>query len=91
MADHLRPGLLLSSSRLAALLVALASAAAVACPVCGQGKEGTGPALLTMTIIMSALPLAMVGGLAAWAAHRVRKARREDEAQGRPPAIAPQP
>ena len=63
--------------RLTALAVVLGPALALACPVCGQGREGSGMALLVMSIILTLLPLAMISGVAYWAYTRVKKAERE--------------
>jgi hypothetical protein len=64
-------------SRALALCFAVVPGLALACPVCGQGKEGSGPALLVMSIIMTMLPLAMIGGVVGWVYLRVRRADRE--------------
>lgn len=50
---------------------------AAACPVCGQGREGTESALLVMSGVLSALPLLMAGGIAVWIVLRARAASRE--------------
>lgn len=47
---------------------------ALACPVCGQGREGSEGALLVMSGVLSALPLLMAGGIVAWIALRARAA-----------------
>lgn len=70
----------------ATALLFLAPAAAVACPVCGQGREGTAAALLVMTIIMSALPLLMIGGVVAYAVRRARLAERPSAPSTAPPS-----
>ncbi len=64
-----------------------------ACPVCGQGRDGSESAMLVMSGILSALPLLMAGGIVAWIVVRVRAASREHAppapeppADGRPPA-----
>ena len=62
---------------LAAVGLFLAPALAFACPVCGQGREGSGTALLVMSIIMTLLPLGMIGGMVAWAYTRVKRAERD--------------
>lgn len=59
----------------AAALLALSPAVALACPVCGQGREGSAAALLVMTIILSALPLLMIGSVVGYAVHRARRAQ----------------
>lgn len=46
--------------------------AALACPVCGTpGTEETGRAYFTMTLVLSGLPLAMIGGVGYWVYRRV--------------------
>ena len=87
MAGHLRAGLLLRAEGRGpgaeglALVVALVPALALACPVCGQGRDGSGAALLVMTIIMTLLPLSMIAGVIGWVAWRIRKA---EQASARP-------
>ena len=39
---------------------------ALACPVCGTAKESTREAFLATTIVMSLLPLAIIGGGVWW-------------------------
>ncbi len=53
------------------VLVAL-PALAVACPVCGVATEDNKMAYLAMTIMMSLLPLAGMGGVAWWVWRRSR-------------------
>lgn len=61
-----------------AVLVTLAlPRLAWACPVCGQGREGSESAMLVMTGIMSALPLLMAGGIVVWVVARARAASKE--------------
>jgi uncharacterized membrane protein YcfT len=79
----------LSTSRSLALVVALISGAALACPVCGTPSEQGQGAYLFMTPIMSLLPLALVGGLVFWLVRRVRRAER-DEAHPSTPGAAPE-
>ena len=50
---------------LAALFV-LAPRAAQACAVCGAGDPKNAATYLSMTLVMSAVPLLMIGGLAYW-------------------------
>lgn len=38
----------------------------LACSVCGAGQEGTETSYIVMTIIVSLLPLAMIGGVVFW-------------------------
>jgi cbb3-type cytochrome oxidase subunit 3 len=64
--------------RAVSLLLTLGPALALACPVCGQGREGTGTALLVMSIILTFLPLGMIGGVIFWAYRRVKKAERDE-------------
>ena len=64
-------------TRLLSIALSLAPALVFACPVCGQGRDGSGPALLVMSIIMTVLPLLMIGGVIGWIALRVRRAERE--------------
>lgn len=71
--------------RFAALAVSFAPALALACPVCGQGREGSGTALLIMTLILTALPLGMIAGVIGWLAVRVRRAEREAALLSPPP------
>ena len=62
---------------LIALFAAVTPSLATACPVCGQGREGSEGALLVMSGVMSALPLAMAGGIVAWLVVRARAAAQE--------------
>jgi hypothetical protein len=58
----------------AAMLVSISrSSAALACTVCGQAAEESKAAYLIMTLIMSALPLTMAGGLIFWIVVRARR------------------
>ena len=66
-----------------AWLVLLLPRLAWACPVCGQGREGSESALLIMSGILSALPLLMIGGIVAWIVSRARAA--DDDAPPPPP------
>jgi hypothetical protein len=47
-------------------ILALTAAAAVACPACMSADPKTADTYLGMTLMMSALPLGLVGGLAYW-------------------------
>jgi hypothetical protein len=47
-------------------VVFLLPTSALACPVCGGTSAVDPMALLVMTIIMSLLPLAMIGGVVWW-------------------------
>ncbi len=53
------------------------SALFLACSVCGAGQEGTETSYVVMTLIVSFLPLAMIGGVAFWL---WRAAKQRDEA-----------
>lgn len=78
------------TSRLLAVVTALASGAALACPVCGVPTEQGQGAYLFMTPIMSLLPLALLGGVVAWVVVRVRNADRDEpRADEAPPASTP--
>lgn len=68
---------------LTALAVALAPALARACAVCGAGDDDPARgAYLTMTLIISGLPVLMLGGVIGYVALKSRAARRD----GAPPA-----
>jgi hypothetical protein len=57
---------------------------AVACPVCGLGaSDRSQGAYIDMSILISLLPLAAIGAIAAWVALRMRAASRAEEARGR--------
>jgi hypothetical protein len=78
VARHLRPGVLLSR-RLAALLLALAAPTALACPVCGLGaSDQSQGAYIGMSIVISLVPLACIGGIVAWVALRIRAHHRAE-------------
>jgi hypothetical protein len=51
---------------LAAVVASLKPSAAWACSACMAGDPKTAGTYLSMTLIMSALPLIMVGGLGYW-------------------------
>lgn len=68
--------------RFAFVLALLASAAAVACPVCGAASTNERE-YQVMTLIMSALPLLTMGGIVGFIAYRAKQA---DRAEQRPPA-----
>ncbi len=55
----------------------------LACAVCGAGEDRINGALLTMTIIISLLPLAMLGGLVGYFVWKTKKA----EAEASQPAV----
>lgn len=71
----------LSTSRILAVVAALFSGAALACPVCGVPLEQGQGAYLFMTPIMSLLPLALMGGVVFWIFRRVRNADRDEAAE----------
>lgn len=67
------------------MLVLAAPAVALACPVCGTaGANDNGWAYFAMTIVLSGLPLGMIGGVVFWV-HRRASADPGDET----PAAAP--
>jgi len=63
---------------LALLAVAASPTLALACAVCGAGQEQdrSQGAFLGTTILLSLLPLAMVGSFAGWLRHQTRERRR---------------
>ncbi len=64
---------------LIALLVASTPGVVLACPVCGPaGTENTAWAYLTMTLVLSGLPLAMIGGVGYWLYRRNASHEAED-------------
>ena len=70
----------------ALLLVVLAPASALACPVCGlAGPGNNGGAYFAMTMMLSIVPLAFIGGMSWWVYRRIRS--QADEVP--PPAPAP--
>jgi len=71
---------------LALVGVLLTSGSALACAVCGAATDTRGT-YQAMTLVMSLLPLAMMGGLVSFIAFRVRRAERE----GLPPRPPPPP
>lgn len=82
-----------TTSRLLAVLAALSSSAALACPVCGVPTEQGQGAYLFMTPIMSLLPLALMGGVVFWIFRRVRNADRDEPVEpelNATPAPAPE-
>lgn len=63
---------------LTALLVSLAPALAHACAVCGSGEDDRSRgAYLVMTLIISVLPLGMLGGVIGYLAWKSKAAARE--------------
>jgi len=60
---------------IASLLLLTTPADALACPVCGTaGMENNGWAYFAMTMVLSGLPLAMIGGVVFWVYRRVAAA-----------------
>lgn len=59
---------------------------ALACAVCGVGQDNSSGVYLTMTIIVSLVPLAMIGGIAAWVIRADRR-KSEPEVQSKTPAV----
>jgi hypothetical protein len=56
-------------------------ALALACPVCGTaGPNDNGWAYFAMTIVLSGLPLGMIGGVVFWVARRSSAADRDESA-----------
>ena len=56
-------------------------ALALACPVCGTaGPNDNGWAYFAMTIVLSGLPLGMIGGVVFWVARRSSAADRDEPA-----------
>lgn len=68
-------------TRFAFVLTLLASAVAVACPVCGAASSNERE-YQVMTLIMSALPLLTMGGIVGFIAYRAKQA---DKAEPKPP------
>lgn len=68
----------MTGPRWAFVLALLGSAVALACPVCGAATDNQDE-YKYMTLVMSALPLMMMGSVVGVIAFRVRKADREDE------------
>jgi len=72
-------------SLLAFALVALVPDVALACPVCGPaGTEDTALAYLGMTLVLSGLPLAMIGGVGYWIYRQHAAADDADRGADRP-------
>jgi len=71
--------------RAGALASLLLPALALACPVCGLPPEETKWAYQLMSVVMSLLPLAMIGGGIAFLVHRVKKAEAEQALPPRAP------
>ncbi|MCC7008529.1 MAG: hypothetical protein IT184_06905 [Acidobacteria bacterium] len=59
---------------LALLLVALTPALALACPVCGvAGTRDNWQAYLSMSAMLSILPLSFIGGIGLWIYFKTRQ------------------
>lgn len=57
------------------VILVLAPSAALACPVCGLvGVEDNATAYASMSLVLMALPLGMIAGIAAWLARSIRRA-----------------
>ena len=56
------------------------NALVLACAVCGAGEDPTRGSLVTMSIIISLLPLAMLAGIIGFAVYKVRQAEKADPA-----------
>ncbi|MFO0566068.1 MAG: hypothetical protein U0263_10430 [Polyangiaceae bacterium] len=70
---------------LSAVAVFCLPALALACPVCGAAQNDANQrAFVGSTIFLSLLPLAMMGGLAAWGLWRVRKQAEERKSEDVP-------
>jgi hypothetical protein len=65
------------SRRLAATYAMLAASAAWACPVCGAATDTKGT-YISMTLVMSGLPLLMIGGVVFFVGQRFRRASRDE-------------
>lgn len=65
----------------AAALIALAPGAAEACAVCFSGREEGRAAYLATTLLMTLLPLGLIGGLVWWLRRRAAELRADAEAR----------
>ncbi len=67
-----------------ALVAAVASLStpALACAVCGAGEEASQGSYVVMTLIISGLPLAMLGGIVGYIVVKSRAAAREEKQVG---------
>jgi hypothetical protein len=67
----------------AALICLAAPAVAFACPVCGtSGSNDNGWAYFAMTIVLSGLPLGMIGGVVYWVYRRSSGSVDQSDRQG---------
>lgn len=72
---------------IAVLFVLAVPAAALACAVCGtSGIENNSWAYFAMTMVLSGLPLAMIGGVGFWVYRRASAADAEDAPDAHPRA-----
>jgi hypothetical protein len=75
----------LLAAALAASLAALLPRAAAACAVCTSGRDDdTQRAFLLGTILLSTLPLALIGGISLWLRRRAREAAERERAAAPP-------
>jgi hypothetical protein len=58
----------------------MSSLLVMACAVCGAGEEASRPSYIWMSIIISLLPLAMLGGIVTWVVLQSRAAERASSA-----------
>jgi hypothetical protein len=61
------------------LLSLLASSPALACAVCGAGDEPQRGTYVVMSVVISLLPLAMLGGIVGYVVMKHRAAEREEQ------------
>ncbi len=74
---------------LVTLALCLIASAAAACPVCGQGKPESEWAYIAMTMVMSLLPIALIGGIGGFFVYKLKAADREEAAAiATAPAVA---
>jgi hypothetical protein len=60
------------------LLTLLLAEVAFACPVCGFGQDKARGAFIATTVIMTFIPLTMIGGLLVWLRQRSLRAARDE-------------
>lgn len=73
VAGHLRASVFLKPLSKAALLAAVGlPASALACAVCGAGDEPSRSSYVVMSVIISLLPLLMLGGIVGFVVYRSR-------------------
>lgn len=68
----------LSALWLGLLFLLVSQSAAWACPVCVFGSDQTRTAFIVTTAIMSAVPLALIGGIVLW----LRQQSRQNDTDG---------